>query len=215
MRTKERERKKRCSLACSRSTSTSTLLLWPFLSLSPSFFSTSFTPPLLLLLLSLTRFRNHFSKSKIIIKNESQILLQAPQPTPRSSPPLAASAAPAAASAARRNSVAASAAAPASGPGADPSRRVVVTGMGVVSCLGNEIDEFYGNLLAVRMNDFRSFEFFSCARARSGARPKRPFTFFFASFGPQDPRFLLCFFRHAVLFLLFLSALPLKTPENT
>ena len=36
-----------------------------------------------------------------------------------------------------------------SGPGADPSRRVVVTGMGVVSCLGNEVDEFYGNLLAV------------------------------------------------------------------
>ena len=29
-------------------------------------------------------------------------------------------------------------------------RRVVVTGMGVVSCLGNEVDEFYGNLLAVR-----------------------------------------------------------------
>lgn len=27
-------------------------------------------------------------------------------------------------------------------------RRVVVTGMGVVSCLGHELDEFYNNLLA-------------------------------------------------------------------
>lgn len=29
-----------------------------------------------------------------------------------------------------------------------PPRRVVVTGMGVVSCLGHEHDEFYNNLLA-------------------------------------------------------------------
>ena len=28
-------------------------------------------------------------------------------------------------------------------------RRVVVTGMGVVSCLGHEVDEFYNNLLEV------------------------------------------------------------------
>ena len=30
-----------------------------------------------------------------------------------------------------------------------PERRVVVTGMGVVSCLGHDPDEFYGNLLEV------------------------------------------------------------------
>ena len=30
---------------------------------------------------------------------------------------------------------------------AEPERRVVVTGMGVVSCLGHDPDEFYNNLL--------------------------------------------------------------------
>jgi 3-oxoacyl-[acyl-carrier-protein] synthase II len=48
---------------------------------------------------------------------------------------------------AARRSVAA-AAAPACGPGADPARRVVVTGMGVVSCLGHDPDTFYNALLA-------------------------------------------------------------------
>lgn len=60
----------------------------------------------------------------------------------------------------RRGSVAA-AAAPVSGPGADPSKRVVVTGMGVVSCLGNEVDEFYNNLLAVRREEEEKFLFYS------------------------------------------------------
>jgi len=32
--------------------------------------------------------------------------------------------------------------------------------MGVVSCLGNEIEEFYGNLLAVRMEEEFFFSFF-------------------------------------------------------
>lgn len=50
------------------------------------------------------------------------------------------------ASAPRRSVV--PAATPSSGPGADPSRRVVVTGMGVVSCLGHDPDTFYDALLA-------------------------------------------------------------------
>ncbi len=35
-------------------------------------------------------------------------------------------------------------------PHAQRQRRVVVTGMGVVSCLGHEVDEFYNNLLQGR-----------------------------------------------------------------
>ncbi len=31
----------------------------------------------------------------------------------------------------------------------DPSRRVVVTGMGLTTCLGHEVDTFYNNLLEV------------------------------------------------------------------
>lgn len=38
----------------------------------------------------------------------------------------------------------------AAGGHAQPERRVVVTGMGVVSCLGQDPDEFYNNLLEVQ-----------------------------------------------------------------
>lgn len=31
-------------------------------------------------------------------------------------------------------------------------RRVVVTGQGIVSCLGHDVDTFYNNLLAVRQS---------------------------------------------------------------
>ena len=31
-----------------------------------------------------------------------------------------------------------------------PQKRVVVTGMGVVSCVGQDVETFYSNLLAVR-----------------------------------------------------------------
>jgi 3-oxoacyl-[acyl-carrier-protein] synthase II len=39
-------------------------------------------------------------------------------------------------------------AAAAAGPRTDPSQRVVITGMGVVSCFGNDVDAFYNELLA-------------------------------------------------------------------
>lgn len=40
---------------------------------------------------------------------------------------------------------------------AKPERRVVITGMGVVSPLGNDVDEFYNNLLEVDMPPFLKF----------------------------------------------------------
>ena len=48
----------------------------------------------------------------------------------------------------RRPSVATAATTPSCGPAADPARRVVITGMGVVSCLGHDPDTFYNALLA-------------------------------------------------------------------
>ena len=41
--------------------------------------------------------------------------------------------------------------------GAAAERRVVVTGQGVVSCLGLDVDEFYSNLCAVRSNELDIF----------------------------------------------------------
>ena len=36
----------------------------------------------------------------------------------------------------------------AAGREADPKKRVVITGMGVASCFGNDVDQFYDQLLA-------------------------------------------------------------------
>ena len=47
-------------------------------------------------------------------------------------------------------------------------RRVVVTGMGVVSCLGHDIDTFYDNLLEVKLDtrhDLGSVELINCFTA--------------------------------------------------
>ena len=157
------QRKKRCSLRSSLGPPLPLcfLLFLPFFLARLSFFLFFFFPTPLVssFTLSLTR--------PILLLFLSLLPFQAPIPSalPRNHPNGSSSGSGSSGSgsgaAARRGSVAA-AASPVSGPGADPSKRVVVTGLGVVSCLGNEVDEFYNNLLAVRREGGEEEFLFSC-----------------------------------------------------
>lgn len=54
-----------------------------------------------------------------------------------------------------------------------PERRVVVTGMGVVSCLGHDPEEFYNNLLEVQHSFFLDLiaDSICCATPRTAVLP--------------------------------------------